>query len=436
MAHELFPVVGIANRASHVWNSVSPSHNLLLLPLKQSLVAASCVAGMVSWIPPEIRWLFRQARPFIRWHIASFFCIALGSSLALLGPLALKWLIDEVLPGRRIGLLVTAVVLIFLCHQGKAALTSMGSYLTMLGAQRLALDLRLRLLRHLDTLSADYHEGTSLGTSVYPLKEPIEEIAYFGSDLLPAILRTLVATMLTLGTMLVLNARMTLAVLPLIPVFCSPECTSASASKTIPIRAAQSHCVEQLPARTSFVDRCHTTASSAAAPRAKSIPSARRDGPVTQSTLQNGSFVYLLHEPDHRRCHVGSHRLRRLECTHGYANDGWIGLLFTPTLRNFSSLSVVQRKPMCGRRRCLPASARCRPYGHWRPAIKNRPNAIQFPQDQPWAIGLDDVRFGYASNRGILSIAHLQIRAGEHVAVVGDKRCRQEHAGKALGTPL
>jgi len=163
--------------------------------------------------------MFRQARPFLRWHIASFFCIALGSCLALLGPLALKWLIDEVLPGRRIGLLVTAVVLILLCHQGKAALTSMGSYLTMLAAQRLTLDLRLRLLRHLDTLSADYHEGTPLGTSVYPLKEPIEEIAYFGSDLLPAILRTLLATALTFGTMLALNARMTLAVLPLIPVF-------------------------------------------------------------------------------------------------------------------------------------------------------------------------------------------------------------------------
>ena len=112
-----------------------------------------------------------------------------------------------------------AVVLIFLCHQGRAVLTTIGGYLTMLAAQRLALALRLRLLRHLDTLSADYHEGTPVGASMYPLKEPIDEISFLGSDLVPSILRTLLATVMTLGTMLILNPRMTLAVLPLIPVF-------------------------------------------------------------------------------------------------------------------------------------------------------------------------------------------------------------------------
>src|SRR5580765_6205216 len=166
---------------------------------------------MISWIPSEIRWLYHQVRPFMRWHIASLICISAGSFLALLAPLVLKWLIDVILPGRRLGLLVSAVVLIFLCHQGRVVLTSIGSYLTMFAAQRLALDIRLRLLRHLDTLSADYHEGTPVGASMYPLKEPIDEISYFGSDLLPAIFRTLMATILTFGTMLTLNARMTLA---------------------------------------------------------------------------------------------------------------------------------------------------------------------------------------------------------------------------------
>lgn len=90
---------------------------------------------------------------------------------------------------------------------------------TMLAAQRLALALRLQLLRHLDTLSADYHEGTPVGASMYPLKEPIDEISYLGSGLVPSILRTILATVLTLGTMLILNPRMTLAILPLIPVF-------------------------------------------------------------------------------------------------------------------------------------------------------------------------------------------------------------------------
>src|ERR1700728_51549 len=93
-----------------------------------------------SWVPNELRWLFKQIRPFFRWHLASFLCITTGSLLALLTPLVLKLLIG--------------------------------------------------LLRHLDTLSADYYDNTPVGTIMYPLKEPIEEISYFGSDLVPAILRT------------------------------------------------------------------------------------------------------------------------------------------------------------------------------------------------------------------------------------------------------
>jgi ABC-type bacteriocin/lantibiotic exporter with double-glycine peptidase domain len=54
---------------------------------------------------------------------------------------------------------------------------------------------------------------------MYPLKEPIDEVAYFGSDLLPAILRMLLTTTFTLVAMSTLSPLLTLTVLPLIPVF-------------------------------------------------------------------------------------------------------------------------------------------------------------------------------------------------------------------------
>jgi len=49
----------------------------------------------------------------------------------------------------------------------------------------MSLGLRVELLRHLDSLSADYYDKTPIGAIVYPLREPIEEIAYFASDLVP-----------------------------------------------------------------------------------------------------------------------------------------------------------------------------------------------------------------------------------------------------------
>src|ERR1019366_1459855 len=72
-----------------------------------------------SWVPHELRWLSKQIRPLFHWHLASFLCITAGSLLALLTPLVLKWLIDQILPQRQMGLLLAAVGLIFLGYQGR-----------------------------------------------------------------------------------------------------------------------------------------------------------------------------------------------------------------------------------------------------------------------------------------------------------------------------
>jgi ABC-type multidrug transport system fused ATPase/permease subunit len=136
-----------------------------------------------------------------------------------MSPLLLKWLIDGIIPQKRMGLLLLAVALIFLGHQGRVALTSLGSYLMLSASQKMTLTLRVTLLEHLNTLSADYYEETPVGVVMYPLKEPIEEIAYFGSDLLPAILRMLLTTAFTVAAMCALSPVLTLTVLPLIPAF-------------------------------------------------------------------------------------------------------------------------------------------------------------------------------------------------------------------------
>jgi len=143
-----------------------------------------------SWIPEELRWLSERIRPHIHLHVGSFLCITAGSLLGLLTPLVLKWLIDRVIPDRQFTLLFVAMVLVFLGSQGKTVVSSFGSYLMLTAALRMSLNLRMEILRHLDSLSADYYDKTPIGTAAYPLREPIEEIAYFGSDLAPAILHS------------------------------------------------------------------------------------------------------------------------------------------------------------------------------------------------------------------------------------------------------
>src|ERR1700733_12409970 len=90
-----------------------------------------------SWLPSELRWLLRQIRPLLHWHMASFLCITSGSLLALLTPLVLRWLIDQIIPQKKIGLLLLAVGLIFLGYQGRMALTSLGNFLMLTAAKKI-----------------------------------------------------------------------------------------------------------------------------------------------------------------------------------------------------------------------------------------------------------------------------------------------------------
>ena len=388
--------------------------------------------GMISWIPSEIRWLSRRVRPYLRWHGASFACISVGSFLGLLAPLVLKSLIDLVLPGRRIGLLIGAVGLIFLCHQGRAVLMSVGGYLTMRAAERLALDMRLQLLRHLDTLSADYHEGTPVGASMYPLKEPIDEISYFGSDLLPSILRTLMATMLTLGTLLILNARMTLAVLPLIPVFV----------------LTRKHFHSRLEDGSNTVQRNRIAWCSFLQEHFSSIVPLQLLGQARRRERTAFHLLATTVRSYNRLFTTGISFTFYTSLTIGLAMSAVIGLggwsVFTGSLtvgglvafytyltQLFEPLSgaaetYVRAQQTCASIRQVQAVLALKP------AIKTRPTAIRFPQNHPWTIEIADVCFGYPKTRGLLSIPYLNIRAGEQVAIVGENGAGKSTLAKLL----
>jgi ABC-type multidrug transport system fused ATPase/permease subunit len=174
---------------------------------------------MPAFLSRELRWLLRQARPYYLIQLASVASITTGSWLSLLDPLVMKWLLDHVLPGRDVRGLFLALFLILSTYLGRTLLNSAGSLLTVKASQKMVLDLRMRLLSHLDSLSADYHEGQPVGTRFYLFKEPMEEIAQLGADLLPTVLRTTVLTISIVVTMLVLNTHLTVAVLPLVPIF-------------------------------------------------------------------------------------------------------------------------------------------------------------------------------------------------------------------------
>ena len=371
-------------------------------------------------LPAEFVWLIQRIRPLVHWHLASFLSITAGSLLALVSPLLLKWLIDSVIPRKSMGLLLLAVALIFIGHQGRVALTSLGSYLMLSASQKMALTLRMALLEHLNTLSADYYEETAVGAAMYPLKEPVEEIAYFGSDLLPAILRMLLTTGFTLVVMSALSPALTVAVVPLIPVFLATRqyfrtklATNADAvesdrlawsnfleehlSAVIPVQLLgqekrQERRAFQLLARSvRSQQRLFQTAtwftvwSSVAIVLAMSAVIGYGGKSVLAGTLSMGSLV---------------------------AFYGFVTQLFEP-LSGASELYARAQKTFASIRQVEAALS-------LRPSVTNAAGALVLSSTHPADIEFRAVEFGYARNQDLLSVPSLRILAGEHIAIAGE----------------
>lgn len=166
------------------------------------------------------RRLWLQARPYWR-HISALLCLALLSTpLTLLSPIPLQIAIDHVLGDRPItgmlavvlpasarsagGLLIFATVLLVLV----ASLTQVQDlgrwWLRTYTGERLVLDFRATLFRHVQRLSLSYHDTKGMSDSAYRIQHDAPAIQYIVIDgVIP-----LVSAVVTLLGMIAVMARL------------------------------------------------------------------------------------------------------------------------------------------------------------------------------------------------------------------------------------
>lgn len=174
---------------------------------------------MISDAKRELRWFVSQLRPFLASQVISISLIVLGSSMFLLDPLLLKWLIDKVLPKKDLHLLLTAAVGflgIYLCRLG---LSAAGRLISFHAVQNLVVNLRLSVLEHLNRLSAQYHETKAIGDTLYRIEQDVDQVAEIGSSLVPSVLQAASNAIFVITTICILNWRLTLVLVPLLPLF-------------------------------------------------------------------------------------------------------------------------------------------------------------------------------------------------------------------------
>ena len=375
---------------------------------------------MRNILPSELLWLYARIRPLFRWQLASFLCLTAASVLALVNPLVLMWIIDRVLPNRNLVLLCCAVAAIFLSSELRPMLSGFGAYLTLLASQRTVISIRMEVLRRLDSLSAEYHENTPAGARLYTLREPIEEVAYFGSDLAPAILRTALVTAFTLCAMLILNLRLTLLVFPAIPAFV----------------LARHHFRGLLAERS---DKVHATRAELSAFLEEHMSSVLQIQQLQREKRQERRAFHFFAEVARSQVKLAAGGVQFTSWTNlpiaaaaaviigfgawaalrGVMTVGGLVAFYSYVLQLFDPLSGAL-ETYARAQRTFSSIRRLQAILALRPTVTDPNGGPQMPPPTACHIRFTGVLFAYQRQKSFLSIPSLSIESGAHVAIVGE----------------
>ncbi|MCU1224340.1 MAG: Methionine transporter ATP-binding protein [Edaphobacter sp.] len=167
----------------------------------------------------EWKWLARQTRPVLPLLILNLVFIVVGSALTLLDPLVIRWLIDVALPERDLRLVLLGTLVFCAVYLVSVIVSYLASFISCVVSQKLIFQIRISLLRRIQTLGAKYHGNSKVGEMLYRIEQDVDRVAELGGDILPLAIQMVIMGLMVLVTMGVLNWHLTLVVAPLLPLF-------------------------------------------------------------------------------------------------------------------------------------------------------------------------------------------------------------------------
>jgi subfamily B ATP-binding cassette protein MsbA len=358
-------------------------------------------------------------KPFVRLHLGSYGCIVIASGLILLDPLIVKLLIDDVIPNRRISWLPLVALSFFLTYMGRLGFDSLAGLLNFRAVQNMTFRSRLRLLRHLQRLSAEYHDNKPVGDTLHRLQMDVDQMGTLSGEVIPIALRMVTVCTLILITMLVLNYRLTAIVLPLVPVFILVRRRFHDR-----LRDASDSVQEQSGKMIGFLEE-HLSAIVQVQLLSCEQREARRFARLSshavraqvkrrETELFFGSILFLIIVLGMTGvlCY-GGYEVMKGSLTAGglVAFYGYTLQLFIPLYAVVDIYSKLQRAGASVRRLMEITDAK--------QVLRDRPGALTLGPHVAGAIELRGVSFSYDSDRPVLQETSLHINAGERVALAG-----------------
>jgi len=367
----------------------------------------------------EIRWLAAQVRPFVRLHLAGYLCILAASILVLIDPLIIRLLIDDVIPNRRLSWLPLVALGLFLTYMGRLGCDSLAGFLNFKAVQKMTFRSRLNLLRHLQRLSAEYHENQAVGDTLHRLQIDVDQVGTLSSEVIPGALRMVTVFSLIMTTMLVLNYRLTLIVVPLVPVFIigrrrfhkqlrhASDSVQEQSAKLI--QFLEEHLSSIVQVQLLSCEQREARRFARLSGRAVRAQMKRR---ATELFFSSLLYLIIVFGMASVLCY-GGYQVIAGTLTAGslVAFYGYTLQLFIPLYGVVDIYSKLQRAGASVRRLLEITEADV--------MVRDRPNALALEPGTPGAIELNKVSFSYRSDRPVLDAVSMRVNPGERVALAG-----------------
>ena len=367
----------------------------------------------------QLRWFARQLRPLLRAHLLGMSLMVLSSLMFLLDPLLIKWLIDRILPKKDFHLLFLAAAGffgIYICRLGFSALAGLVSFKTV---QKLVFQIRLNILEHMNRLSLDYHETTPIGEKLYRLEQDVDQVSELGSSLVPYALQTFFNAILVVGTMFVLDFKLTCIVLPLVPLFF----VFRRYFETLLSRASESTQRESSRESSFLQEHLMSVVQIQLLHQEKSQMQVFLERAMARvKALNHRNVIEILFRTSYMAVialgtiailSFGSYQVFVGALTVGglVASYSYMARLFDPLNAAVDIYSRLTRMSASIRRILEVVEAT--------PSVAEKPGAIRFPSPVRGYVEMKNVSFSYTSGRPVLQKLDLKLEAGEKVGLVG-----------------
>jgi len=368
---------------------------------------------------PETVWLINQLKPFLRTHFASFALVLASGLLVMIEPLLMRFLIDVVLPAGAPRLFLLVMGGFLFAYLGRILFNAWGTILSNQATQKMIFRTKLRLLRQLQRLPAEYHEKNSVGDLLHRLEFDLSLVGETTGQITTLFLRTVITTALILVTMAVLNLQLTLIVIPLVPVFlmlrrwfqrplrnCS-DTVQYQRGRTTAFLQDQISCMAQVQlVCRELTEACKFIKLSARATRSE-VKRQRMElifASLSALVIMISVIAIL---------GIGSYEVLRGTLSVGsmVAFYSYALQLFGPLYGAMDIYARLQRVAASARRLVDVEQAQI--------TLFDRPDAIDLTRESPTQLELKNVSFRYRPEKSVLTEVSFRIEGIEKVALVG-----------------